>query len=121
MPQPPSDSDRGGLAYFAEDSSAEVVNARMGEDASPRLQQGMAALVRHLHAAVKEVEPTHQEWLAAIRFLTSGRWTIPKRPAATACKRRSGAWTGTSCWRPTDRRFNRMRPSIAPRKRHQAG
>ncbi len=22
---------------------------------------------------------------------------------------------------PTDRRFNRMRPSIAPRKRHQAG
>ena len=23
--------------------------------------------------------------------------------------------------KPTDRRFNRMRPSIAPRKRHQAG
>ncbi|WP_429259062.1 dioxygenase [Paraburkholderia sp. GAS334] len=27
-------------------------------------------VVRHLHAAVKEIEPTHDEWLAAIKFLT---------------------------------------------------
>ena len=30
----------------------------------------MTAVVKHLHAAVKEIEPTHDEWLAAIKFLT---------------------------------------------------
>src|SRR6478735_4781299 len=56
--------------YFEEATSAEVVNARMSKDADPRLRQVMAVLVKHLHAAVKEIEPTHQEWLAAIKFLT---------------------------------------------------
>ena len=67
-PPPPGQQDAPG--YFDEASSAEVVNARMGADVSPRLRQVMSALVRHLHAAVKEVEPTHEEWLAAIQFLT---------------------------------------------------
>jgi hydroxyquinol 1,2-dioxygenase len=56
--------------YFEETTSAEVVNARMAPDADPRLRQVMAAIVKHLHAAVKEIEPTHDEWLAAIKFLT---------------------------------------------------
>jgi catechol 1,2-dioxygenase len=30
----------------------------------------MTVVVKHLHAAVKEIEPTHEEWLAAIKFLT---------------------------------------------------
>src|SRR5918994_7287784 len=55
---------------FSEENSAEMVNARMGADADPRLREVMEAIVRHLHAAVKEVEPTHEEWLAAIEFLT---------------------------------------------------
>ena len=67
-PPPPGQQDAPG--YFDEARSAEVVNARMGADVSPRLRQVMSALVRHLHAAVKEVEPTHEEWLAAIKFLT---------------------------------------------------
>lgn len=56
--------------FFEEARSAEVVNARMGPDVDPRLRTVMEALVRHLHAAVKEIEPTHEEWLAAIQFLT---------------------------------------------------
>jgi catechol 1,2-dioxygenase len=56
--------------YFDEAHSAEVVNARMGENADPRLREIMSILVKHLHAAVKEIEPTHEEWFAAIRFLT---------------------------------------------------
>ena len=56
--------------YFEEDTSADVVNARMGPDISPRLRQVMTAVVKHLHNAVKEIEPTHDEWLAAIKFLT---------------------------------------------------
>ncbi|WP_324708848.1 dioxygenase [Pseudomonas fragi] len=30
----------------------------------------MAVLTRHLHAAIKEIEPSHDEWLRAIEFLT---------------------------------------------------
>ena len=70
MHTPPSTGQQEAPGYFDEASSAEVVNARMGADVSPRLRQVMSALVRHLHAAVKEVEPTHEEWLAAIQFLT---------------------------------------------------
>ena len=57
-------------AYFSEETSAEVVNARMGAQTDPRLRQIMHSLVGHLHAFVKEVEPTTGEWEAAIDFLT---------------------------------------------------
>src|SRR5882762_11791473 len=56
--------------YFDEARSADVVNARMSQNADERLQKVMTILVKHLHAAVKEIEPTHEEWFAAIRFLT---------------------------------------------------
>lgn len=58
------------LGYFDESRSAEVVNARMAGPGHERLRTVMGAIVRHLHAAVNEVEPTHEEWLAAIEFLT---------------------------------------------------
>ncbi|MBM2294501.1 intradiol ring-cleavage dioxygenase [Sulfitobacter pseudonitzschiae] len=57
--------------FFTEDRSAEAVNARMGEDANPRLRQVMASLVQHLHAFAKEVELTQKEWDTAIAFLTA--------------------------------------------------
>ena len=56
--------------YFEESSSAEVVNARISDNADPRLREVMTVLVKHLHAAIKEIEPTHEEWLTAINFLT---------------------------------------------------
>ena len=58
------------LPYFDEAHSADTVNARMGHDVDARLRSVMTTLVKHLHAAVKEIEPTHEEWFAAIRFLT---------------------------------------------------
>lgn len=57
-------------ALFTEENSAATVNARMSPDADARLREIMGAVVRHLHAAVKEVEPTQEEWMAAIDFLT---------------------------------------------------
>ena len=30
----------------------------------------MGVIIKHLHSAVKEIEPTHEEWLTAIKFLT---------------------------------------------------
>jgi len=55
--------------YFEEAKSVEAVNARLA-CSDPRFQQLMEALVRHLHAFVKETEPTMDEWFDAIQFLT---------------------------------------------------
>ena len=56
--------------YFEEDTSAGVVLARMGAGTDPRLAEVMTSAIRHLHDFVKEVRPSHDEWLTAIRFLT---------------------------------------------------
>jgi hydroxyquinol 1,2-dioxygenase len=57
--------------YFEEDTSDDVVIARMGADIDPRLRQVMTSAIKHLHAFVKEVRPNHDEWLEAIKFLTA--------------------------------------------------
>jgi hydroxyquinol 1,2-dioxygenase len=56
--------------YFSEEASAEIVNARMGKGTNPRLRQIMHSMVKHLHAFIKDVEPTTEEWEVAIDFLT---------------------------------------------------
>jgi hydroxyquinol 1,2-dioxygenase len=48
--------------------------------AEPRLRELMTALVRHLHAFVRDVRLTEDEWAAAIEFLTAaGHITDDKR------------------------------------------
>ncbi len=61
---------RKGRELFSEERSAEVVAASFEDTPDPRLKQVMTSLVRHLHAFVKDVEPTEEEWGAAIDFLT---------------------------------------------------
>lgn len=56
--------------YFSEDQSAEVVNARMDAAAPERLREVMGSLVSHLHAFIKDVALTEEEWETAIAFLT---------------------------------------------------
>lgn len=56
--------------YFTEAQSEDVVIARSGPCANPRVKEIVDSLVRHLHAAIKETEPTTQEWLQGIAFLT---------------------------------------------------
>ncbi|MEL7116689.1 MAG: intradiol ring-cleavage dioxygenase [Pseudomonadota bacterium] len=56
--------------YFTEENSADVVVSQIADTTEPRLAQVIEAITRHLHAAVKEIEPTQEEWLAAIMFLT---------------------------------------------------
>jgi hydroxyquinol 1,2-dioxygenase len=65
-----ADKHHKALAYFEVDRSAEVVNARTGVQANPRLRAVMEVVVKHLHEAVKEARITSDEWQAAIRFLT---------------------------------------------------
>lgn len=60
---------------FDETRSAELVVEAMAGAKDARLRQVMESVVRHLHAVVKEVEPTEEEWLTAIKFLTeTGHW-----------------------------------------------
>ena len=56
--------------YFTEENSADVVVSRIAPSTDPRLAEVITAITRHLHAAVKEIEPTQEEWLEAIMFLT---------------------------------------------------
>ncbi|MGI9408986.1 MAG: intradiol ring-cleavage dioxygenase [Hyphomicrobiaceae bacterium] len=56
--------------YFSEERSADIVNARMQDCPDERMREVMSSVVRHLHEVVKEVEPTEEEWMHAIRFLT---------------------------------------------------
>ena len=55
---------------FSEDRSAQVVAASFADAPDPRLRELLTALVRHLHAFVKDVELTEEEWGAAVDFLT---------------------------------------------------
>jgi hydroxyquinol 1,2-dioxygenase len=52
----------------AEEITADVLRT-FENTADPRLKQVMQSLVKHLHAFVKDVRPTTQEWLDALEFL----------------------------------------------------
>ncbi len=63
-------SDRTTSFAFDESRSADLVVAAMAGAKNERLHQVMESVIRHLHAVVKEVKPTEEEWLTAIKFLT---------------------------------------------------
>ncbi len=56
--------------FFTEENSVEVVTGRNRKAQDERLKQIMEVVTRKLHEAVKEIEPTHDEWMQAIMFLT---------------------------------------------------
>ncbi|MGO7317384.1 intradiol ring-cleavage dioxygenase [Rhizobium ruizarguesonis] len=56
--------------YFTEENSVEVVTSRNAQARDERLKRVMEVVTRKLHEAVKELEPTQDEWMEAIFFLT---------------------------------------------------
>src|ERR1700692_913496 len=65
---------------FDETTITEAVLARVRGAPNARVRQVSEALVRHLHAFIREVEPTEAEWEAGIRFLTeTGHMCSPTR------------------------------------------
>lgn len=56
---------------LAEAALTEQVVASFAHTPDARLRTLMQCLVRHLHAFVREAEPTEAEWMDAIRFLTA--------------------------------------------------
>ncbi len=57
-------------SFLTEETSVDAVLARLDECDNPRLVEVMTSVIRHLHAVVKEVEPTQEELMIAIDFLT---------------------------------------------------
>ena len=49
--------------YFSEANSVAVVQSRSGAKAKPRVKQLVDSLVKHLHAFLKETEPSLDEWM----------------------------------------------------------
>ncbi|MCK3777219.1 intradiol ring-cleavage dioxygenase [Ensifer sesbaniae] len=56
--------------FFTEENSIEVVTGRNRNAKDERLKQIMEVVTRKLHEAVREIEPTQEEWMEAILFLT---------------------------------------------------
>ena len=56
--------------FFTEANSVEVVTGRNARAKNERLKEAMAVIIRKLHEAVKEIEPTQEEWFETILFLT---------------------------------------------------
>ncbi len=57
------------MRNFDEHNITEAVLARVANAPDPRIRQISEALVRHLHAFVREIEPSFAEWEAALAFL----------------------------------------------------
>ena len=56
--------------FFTEENSIEVVTGRNINARNERVRTAMDVIIRKLHEAVKEIEPTQEEWFEAIQFLT---------------------------------------------------
>jgi hydroxyquinol 1,2-dioxygenase len=56
---------------FTEENAADAVVDSFAGTQDPRLRELLTSLVRHLHAFVRETEPTIAEWERAIEFLTA--------------------------------------------------
>jgi catechol 1,2-dioxygenase len=56
---------------FTEETAADAVVESFAATPDPRLRDLLTSLVRHLHAFVRDTEPTIAEWERAIDFLTA--------------------------------------------------
>jgi hydroxyquinol 1,2-dioxygenase len=68
------------MPYVTEENLTDVVLDRWNAVPDPRLREVMRSLIMHLHAFVRDIEPTGEEWAKAIEFLTRvGQTCGPKR------------------------------------------
>jgi hydroxyquinol 1,2-dioxygenase len=68
------------IKRFSEKKLTAEVIRRMQKTKDKRLKQVMASFVKHMHAFVRDVKPTPEEWFAGIQFLTeTGHWSTGKR------------------------------------------
>src|SRR5581483_6076709 len=59
------------MREVTEKNLTDAVVARLADTTDPRFKQVMGSLIRHMHAFVREVELTEEEWMTGIQFLTA--------------------------------------------------
>ncbi len=59
------------MRNLTESNVTDAVAATFANTPNPRLKQIMTSLVKHLHAFIREVNLTEDEWMAGIQFLTA--------------------------------------------------
>lgn len=59
------------MRNFNEHTITDAVLDRLQGAPNPRVKKVSEALVRHLHAFIREIEPTQEEWELGIEFLTN--------------------------------------------------
>ena len=65
---------------FSEKKLTGEVLHRIRNTKNKRLKQVMTSYIKHLHAFVRDVKPTPEEWMQGIQFLTeTGHWSTGKR------------------------------------------
>lgn len=68
------------MPYVTEKNLTDLVLERWKDIPDPRLRQIMQSMIKHLHAFVRDVEPTGAEWFKAIDWLTrTGQMSDHKR------------------------------------------
>src|SRR5262244_280093 len=58
------------MPYVTEQNLTDVVLERWQAVPDPRLRRVMQSFIKHVHAFVRDIEPTEAEWATAIDFLT---------------------------------------------------
>lgn len=67
--------------FFTEENSIEVVTGRNKNAKDERLKQIMEVVTRKLHEAVREIEPTQEEWMEAILLPHTHRADVQRMAA----------------------------------------
>jgi len=68
------------MPYVTESNITDVVLERWKAVPDPRLLQIMQSMIKHLHAFIRDIEPTEQEWMSAVEWLTrTGKLSTEKR------------------------------------------
>ena len=68
------------MPFVTEANLTDIARERWNNIPDPRLRAIMTALVKHVHAFVRDIEPTEAEWATAIDWLTrTGKMSSGKR------------------------------------------
>ena len=66
------------MPYVTEQNLTDIVLKRWQDIPDPRMREVMQSLIKHLHAFVREIEPTGAEWFKAIDWITrTGKMRMP--------------------------------------------
>src|SRR5215469_8931652 len=68
------------MPFVTEANLTDIARERWNNIPDPRLRAIMTSLVKHIHAFVRDIEPTEAEWATAIDWLTrTGKLSSEKR------------------------------------------